>query len=86
RLFREKQAPDEVHKWLARIGTWKVARLLVEVDLATSVAAARRLILQGGVRIEGEKVAQPDAEIEISTQQEFLIQVGKRRFVRVSGR
>jgi tyrosyl-tRNA synthetase len=85
RRFREKQAPDTVQQWAVRIGKWKVARLLVEVDLAPSMAEARRLIEQGGVRIEGEKVTRQDAEIEFANQQHFLIQVGKRRFLRVRG-
>ena len=66
------------------VGKKRVARVLVDAELAPSMAEARRLIEQGGVRINDEKVTQTDAEIEI-TKQEFLIQVGKRRFLHVRG-
>jgi tyrosyl-tRNA synthetase len=48
------------------------------------MAEARRLIEQGGVRINEEKVTRTDADIDV-TVEEVLIQVGKRRFVRVRG-
>ena len=85
RIFREKQAPDDIKKWLLNyVGRKKVARVLVDAELAPSMAEARRLIEQGGVRINDDKVTQTDAEIEV-TKQEFLIQVGKRRFLSVRG-
>jgi tyrosyl-tRNA synthetase len=85
RIFREKQAPDDIKKWLLNyVGRKKVARVLVDAQLAPSMAEARRLIEQGGVRINDDKVTQTDAEIEV-TKQEFLIQVGKRRFLSVRG-
>lgn len=86
RIFRERQAPDDVESRLVRpVGKWKITRMLVEVDLAASMAEARRLIDQGGVRVDGTVVTKQDAEIDISDQRDFLIQVGKRRFVRVRG-
>jgi len=85
RVFREKQAPDNIQKWMLNyVGKKKVARVLVDAELAPSMAEARRLIEQGGVRINDEKITQTDAEIEI-TKQELLIQVGKRRFLHVRG-
>jgi len=85
RIFREKQAPDDIKKCMLNyVGKKKVARVLVDVELAPSMAEARRLIEQGGVRINDDKVTQTDAEIEVS-KQEFLIQVGKRRFLSVRG-
>jgi tyrosyl-tRNA synthetase len=46
---------------------------------------ARRLVEQGGVRVEGERVARPDAEVELTTDHALLLQVGKRHFLRVRG-
>ena len=85
RIFRQKQVPDEIKKWMLNyVGKTKVARVLVDAELAPSMAEARRLIEQGGVRINDSKVSQTDAEIEV-TIQEFTIQVGKRRFLTVRG-
>ncbi len=85
RIFRQKQAPDDIKDFMATVGKVKVVQLLIDADLAPSKAEARRLIEQGGVRIEGEKVTQQDAEVEV-TMESFLVQVGKRRFLRVRGR
>jgi tyrosyl-tRNA synthetase len=50
--------------------------------LAASKGEARRLIDQGGVRINGEKASNAAAEITIGSEP-TLIQVGKRKFLKV---
>ncbi len=86
RIFREKQAPDDVKKWMVNyVGRKKVSRVLVDAELAPSMAEARRLIEQGAVRINDEKIMKSDAEIDVTTQ-EMRFQVGKRRFLSIRGR
>jgi tyrosyl-tRNA synthetase len=85
RVFRRKEAPDEIEERALAAGAWKLPRLLVETKLAPSMAEARRLIEQGGVRADGERVARPDAEIELQADRALLLQVGKRHFLRVRG-
>ena len=82
-MFRSKQAPDDVEERSVAAGPWKLPRLLVELQLAPSMAEARRLIEQGGVYVDGERA--PQADLELSAERTFLVQVGKRRFVRVRG-
>ena len=82
-MFRSKQAPDDVEERTVPAGSWKLPRLLVELQLAPSMAEARRLIEQGGVYIDGERA--PQTDLDLSAEKSFLIQVGKRRFVRVRG-
>lgn len=82
-MFRSKQAPDEVEERTVASGPWKLPRLLVELELAPSMAEARRLIEQGGVYVDGERA--PQTELTASAERTFLLQVGKRRFVRVRG-
>ena len=83
RRFRNKEAPDEIEERAVAPQVWKLPRLLVEAGLAPSMAEARRLIEQGGVRVDGERAARPEAEVEVSAGHSPLIQVGKRRFLRV---
>ncbi len=85
RVFQNKQAPDEVKERTVTVGAWKLPRLLVETALAPSMAEARRLIEQGGVRIDGERVARADYEIELNADRTIVLQVGKRHFMRVRG-
>ncbi|HKU76995.1 MAG TPA: tyrosine--tRNA ligase [Pyrinomonadaceae bacterium] len=83
--FRDKQAPEDIEERALASGTMKLPKLLVELQLAPSMAEARRLIEQGGVSVDGERRTQTDAEINLAGDRSFLIQVGKRRFVRVTG-
>ena len=55
--------------------------LLVETGLASSRSEARRLIEQGGVEIDNEKILEPNKETDIKTN--AVIKVGKRKFVEV---
>ena len=82
-MFRSKQAPEEIEERSVTSGSWKLPRLLVELELAPSMAEARRLIEQGGVYVDGERASQ--IELDLNAQRSILIQVGKRRFIRVKG-
>lgn len=84
-IFRGKQAPENIEERILTSGSWKLPRLLVELSLAPSMAEARRLIEQGGVYVAGERCSQTDSDIDVSANLATLIQVGKRRFVRVKG-
>ena len=85
RVFKLKEAPDEIEERNVAARVWKLPRLLVETGLAPSMGEARRLIEQGGVRVDGERAALAEAEVELSADRAALIQVGKRRFLRVRG-
>jgi tyrosyl-tRNA synthetase len=82
-MFRSKQAREDVEERSVAAGPWKLPRLLVELQLAPSMAEARRLIEQGGVYVDGERA--PQADLDLSAERTFLLQVGKRRFMRVKG-
>jgi tyrosyl-tRNA synthetase len=56
-------------------------QLLVSVGLAASNNEARRLIEQGGVRLDGERVESGEQMIEV--REPVVIQVGRRRFMRL---
>ncbi|MDQ3907243.1 MAG: tyrosine--tRNA ligase, partial [Acidobacteriota bacterium] len=85
RVFRRKEAPDEIEERAIAAASYKLPRLLVETQLAPSMAEARRLVEQGGVKLDGEKHSRVDEEIELKSDRPILIQVGKRRFLRVRG-
>jgi tyrosyl-tRNA synthetase len=52
--------------------------------LSASNSEARRLIEQGGVKVDGEALREIKTEIPTTGDEPLLIQVGKRRFARVS--
>jgi tyrosyl-tRNA synthetase len=83
RRFRNKEIPEDIEERAVAAGPWKLPRLLVELQLAPSMAEARRLIEQGGVYVDGERA--PQADLDLSAERTVLVQVGKRRFMRVRG-
>jgi tyrosyl-tRNA synthetase len=80
-VFAAGGVPDEIpEKDLA--GSWTLPRLLTAAGLAPSNGEARRLIQQGAVAIDGERVDDPF--LELSPRPEpYLFKVGKRRFARI---
>lgn len=84
KVVQRKEMPDDmpaVSLALAGRQALKIFELLVEADLAPSKSEARRLVQQGGVTIQGAKATDPTALIAPG---EFTVQVGKRRFARVT--
>jgi tyrosyl-tRNA synthetase len=85
RRFVKKEIPDDVEEISIGSQTYKLADLLLETNLAASKGEARRLVEQGGVKLDGEKVSNAQAQIELNGEKSFMIQVGKRKFLRVKG-
>jgi len=82
KTVQKKEVPEEVVNYNLPIASWKLIDLLVEVKLAASKGEAKRLIEQGGIKIDGEMVKDINKEIEI-IEKGILIRRGKRGFVRV---
>jgi tyrosyl-tRNA synthetase len=81
--FQKGQIPDEIPELeLAAIPAgYPIANLLKDADLVKSTSEAMRMIKQGAVRIDGERVADPALLIQGGTA--AVYQVGKRRFARI---
>ncbi len=80
KVFSKKDMPDEIEEHKASGKKIWTSHLLFEAGLAPSKREAKRLIENGGIRIDGKQVAE-DSEIEI--KEPFILQVGKRKFKRV---
>jgi tyrosyl-tRNA synthetase len=85
RVFRRKEAPEEIETREVQPGSWPLTRLLVRTELVSSMAEARRLIEQGGVRISGVRQTDAGVVLKLNSGDESVLQVGKRRFLRVRG-
>ncbi len=85
RIFARRETPEdlrEVRLPSAPQPVW-VPKLLVTLGMAKSNGEARRLIEQGGVYLEGERLADASQEIPAAPSSSYLFKVGKRHFVRV---
>lgn len=82
--FRQGQVPDEMpeHKLSAGGEPLLFYQILKQTNLTASTSEALRMIEQGGVKLDGEKVS--DKSLRLSAGGPFVIQVGKRKFARVT--
>ncbi len=64
-------------------GTISIIRMLVDAGMVKSNSEARRLIEQGGVSIDGQRVSDAAANIALKTP--VVLKAGKRQFARISG-
>jgi tyrosyl-tRNA synthetase len=78
--FRRREMPEDVpERTVADLED--LAGVLVEAGLARSRGDARRLIAQGGVRVNGEKIG-----LDWKLREGDVVQAGKRNFVRIRKR
>jgi tyrosyl-tRNA synthetase len=88
RVFKERSDPEEMTEMalpedvIQNDVVW-VPRLLTALGLTTSNAEARRLMAQGGVKLRGETLSDPDREIDPSALRGAVLQAGRRRFVKI---
>lgn len=80
--FKQKEIPDDIPTLqVESVEPVWVCRLMMDAGLVSSNGEGRRLIKQGGVKIDGEKITDPNLEIAPSAP--FVLQAGKRRFSRI---
>ncbi len=81
--FRKGAMPDDIpEKAVASEGAMPIANLLKEAGLVASTSEAFRMIKQGAVKIDGERV--DDRNVTCSKGSVHIYQVGKRRFAKVT--
>jgi len=80
--FKQKEVPEDIPE--VRIESsepvW-ICKLMNDAGLVASNGEARRLIKQGAVKLDGEKI--DNADLEVKPVGEIIIQAGKRRFARI---
>ena len=81
RQFKDKEVPDDVREVRLSSARLDIVDLLVEPKLVSSKSGARRMVEQGGVRIDGKKITSL-GEVEVKSGS--VVQVGKRKFVRIT--
>ncbi len=78
RVHQQGELPDEIPVHLSA-GPASIVDLLLAAGLVSSKSEARRIIEQGGVKLDGEMVG----EIGYIVEQDAVLQVGKRKFVKI---
>jgi tyrosyl-tRNA synthetase len=84
RVFRGRESPtDAPERKIPRGQPRRLVALLVETGLAPSRSEAERLIKQGGVEIDGARVADIRQEIDCTNSGSLLLRAGKKKFLRI---
>lgn len=82
RVFSQKEIPEDIEEKTFSWDTntvW-IGRILKETGLVKSTSEAQRLLNQGGVYVDGKRVEDKDMKLP---QGEYILKVGKRRFLKV---
>lgn len=86
RVFSDNQLPDDIPTVVLTLaddagGEMGIIDLLTEANLLPSKSEARRLVQQGGVRVNDERITDPKASIRIENG--LIVRAGKRGFARI---
>lgn len=79
-IFSKGNIPDDIPETNASEGDL-IVDIMAENDLTSSKGEARRLITQGAVRINGDKIS--DKDQTLSNEKEQILKAGKRRFLKI---
>ena len=82
-VFKDKNLPTDI----PTIKTWGaepcwIGKILADSKVCPSTSDAKRMIKQGAVSVDGEKVS--DENLTLNGNQEYLIKVGKKRFLKIT--
>jgi len=82
KIFIQKEVPEDVPEFRINKGTTiGILDLLVKVNFAPSKAEARRLVVQGGVSIDSDKITDINAQLTLDKIK--ILKVGKRKFIKI---
>ena len=79
RIVQNKETPDEIPEFRIALGTLSIPSVMLDAGLVKSKGEAMRLIQQGGVEIDGNKLTESNYSVTSSA----ILKVGKRRYVKL---
>jgi tyrosyl-tRNA synthetase len=82
RVHSERLAPEDMPLHVVQTPT-QLFRVILEAKLAASSSEAKRLVQDGGVRLDGQQVKEPNYEILPDRAGGVVLQVGRRKFVKL---
>jgi tyrosyl-tRNA synthetase len=83
KIFVKKEIPDDIEEFRIdnHLNEINILDLILKVNFAPTKSEARRLITQGGVSVDGEKV--DSVNYNVSLTKEIILKVGKRKFIKI---
>ncbi len=84
RVFSKREIPTDIPVVYVKKGKYGLVDLLFEQKLVSSKSEAKRLLSQGGIKIDSKKAEDVNLILDLENQDEILIQIGKLKFVKIS--
>jgi tyrosyl-tRNA synthetase len=86
RIFIKREIPEEIPEFTIEnnIKEMNILDVLLQINFASSKGEARRLVTQGGVSVNGNKVDDIASSVELT--EDTIIKVGKRKFIKIKRR
>lgn len=82
KVHSEGQAPEDMPSHVVQSAT-AIFRILADSKLAPSSSEAKRLVQDGGVKLDGEVIKDPNHQIAVNNGNSHVLQVGRRKFVKL---
>lgn len=87
--FKKHEIPDDVAEFAADLtpndeGLVYLAKLISDAGLTNSTGDARRMIDQGGVKVNGEAISAKTYNVAPEMLKDAVVQVGKRKFIKIT--
>lgn len=82
KVHSQKQVPDDMPSHTVSQPT-QLFRLVVDSGLAGGSGEAKRLIQEGGVRLDNEQIKDPNFSVTINSGEQKVLQAGRRKFARL---
>jgi tyrosyl-tRNA synthetase len=83
RIFKHRETPSEMEEVKVFQKEHKLIDLLVGSNLLSSRGEAKRLIRQGGIYLDGQRVENIDLNIHFQKKKEIVLKIGKKKFFRL---
>ncbi len=80
RVFSQRDIPTDIEEFVMEEPIW-IVKLLTDTGLCQTNGEARRMLKQGAVKLDDEKV--DDMDLNLSVDRETILKVGKRRFLKL---
>ncbi|MCK4557623.1 MAG: tyrosine--tRNA ligase [Candidatus Aminicenantes bacterium] len=83
RVFKNKELPTEIEEIAVKPAKMLLVDLLVDKNIFSSRGEAKRVIRQGGVYLDGQRIEDIQLNIDMKKQSESILKIGKKKFYRL---
>ncbi|MFQ6069623.1 MAG: tyrosine--tRNA ligase [Candidatus Aminicenantales bacterium] len=83
RVFRLREIPEEIEEIEVKQSTIELIELLVSKNILSSRGEAKRMIRQGGIYLDNERISDINHKIMLGEKKEIILRIGKRKFFRL---